>query len=299
MSLPRGGPRVRFRACSTLSSPWTRPRLETRPEVRGVMRKIARARGFHSHALPERISPVLRPADDRPDDPSLARRLAHGLEHLHGVFPGDASGRVCLLPSGDDLAGRAPARRSSMRYWSCFRPSCFRSAFPSMPYDRCLPRRTRPGGCCGLLLVVVGLPFFVVSTSAPLLQRWFSQTGHPDASDPYFLVRREQPRKHACPSRVPCGDRDESRPQPAAHRLGRRVWVARRPHPGLRRASGRGTPEPSQSQVVRSRPQRSTHFAWARCWLDCPGVRPVEPASSWRRCSAMVSWSCAGRVASI
>jgi hypothetical protein len=38
-----------------------------------------------------------------------------------------------------------------------------------------------------LLLVCVGLPFFVVSTSAPLLQKWFASTGDPAARDPYFL----------------------------------------------------------------------------------------------------------------
>jgi spermidine synthase len=38
-----------------------------------------------------------------------------------------------------------------------------------------------------VLFVSVGLPFFVVSTTAPLLQKWFSGTGHPSASDPYFL----------------------------------------------------------------------------------------------------------------
>lgn len=38
-----------------------------------------------------------------------------------------------------------------------------------------------------LLFAVVGIPFFVVSTSAPLLQRWFGFTGHPAAKDPYFL----------------------------------------------------------------------------------------------------------------
>jgi hypothetical protein len=41
-----------------------------------------------------------------------------------------------------------------------------------------------------LLLVLtlsVGVPMFVVCTSAPLLQRWFSSTDHPDAADPYFL----------------------------------------------------------------------------------------------------------------
>lgn len=37
------------------------------------------------------------------------------------------------------------------------------------------------------LLISIGLPFFVVSSSAPLLQRWFAGTRHPDADDPYFL----------------------------------------------------------------------------------------------------------------
>jgi spermidine synthase len=38
-----------------------------------------------------------------------------------------------------------------------------------------------------LLAAAVGLPFFVVSTTAPLLQRWFATTRHPSAADPYFL----------------------------------------------------------------------------------------------------------------
>ena len=39
----------------------------------------------------------------------------------------------------------------------------------------------------GLFAVSVGLPFFAVATNAPLLQRWFSHTGHRTAADPYFL----------------------------------------------------------------------------------------------------------------
>ncbi|HYF64708.1 MAG TPA: hypothetical protein VD886_17920, partial [Herpetosiphonaceae bacterium] len=39
----------------------------------------------------------------------------------------------------------------------------------------------------GLLAVAVGLPFFAVSASSPLLQTWFSRTGHRAAADPYFL----------------------------------------------------------------------------------------------------------------
>ena len=39
----------------------------------------------------------------------------------------------------------------------------------------------------GLLTVSVGVPFFAVSATAPLIQRWFARTGHPHAHDPYFL----------------------------------------------------------------------------------------------------------------
>jgi len=38
-----------------------------------------------------------------------------------------------------------------------------------------------------VLAVSVGLPFLVVSATAPLLQKWFTHTGHPAARDPYFL----------------------------------------------------------------------------------------------------------------
>jgi hypothetical protein len=39
----------------------------------------------------------------------------------------------------------------------------------------------------GLFAVSIGLPFLVVSTHAPLLQRWFSGSGDPSAHNPYFL----------------------------------------------------------------------------------------------------------------
>jgi hypothetical protein len=37
------------------------------------------------------------------------------------------------------------------------------------------------------LAVMVGAPFFMLSTVGPTLQRWFSRTTHPRAGDPYFL----------------------------------------------------------------------------------------------------------------
>ena len=39
----------------------------------------------------------------------------------------------------------------------------------------------------GMLSVAVGLPFLLLSSSAPVLQRWFAESGHLASSDPYFL----------------------------------------------------------------------------------------------------------------
>jgi hypothetical protein len=39
----------------------------------------------------------------------------------------------------------------------------------------------------GSLALSVGLPFLVLSTSAPLLQKWFALTRHVSAADPYYL----------------------------------------------------------------------------------------------------------------
>lgn len=47
---------------------------------------------------------------------------------------------------------------------------------------------TNPSGVVLVLLFAsVGLPFFILSGSAPLLQKWFVRTGHPSVKDPYFL----------------------------------------------------------------------------------------------------------------
>ena len=39
----------------------------------------------------------------------------------------------------------------------------------------------------GLFLAAIGLPFLAVAGNGPLLQAWFSRSGHPTARDPYFL----------------------------------------------------------------------------------------------------------------
>ena len=39
----------------------------------------------------------------------------------------------------------------------------------------------------GMLALGVGIPFFLTSTTSPLLQRWFSHLGHRQSGNPYFL----------------------------------------------------------------------------------------------------------------
>jgi hypothetical protein len=57
-----------------------------------------------------------------------------------------------------------------------------------IPIEVGAPGQADPTGWVLLTMTVAcGLPFFVISSTAPLLQRWFSNTDHPDAKDPYFL----------------------------------------------------------------------------------------------------------------
>jgi len=60
-----------------------------------------------------------------------------------------------------------------------------------LPLDLTLPVPPAEGSpvpwLLGTLAITVGPPFFAISATAPLLQRWFSRTSHPAASDPYFL----------------------------------------------------------------------------------------------------------------
>ncbi len=50
------------------------------------------------------------------------------------------------------------------------------------------PPSSNPAGwLLWLLLVAVGLPFFALSATTPILQKWFARSGHPASPDPYFL----------------------------------------------------------------------------------------------------------------
>ncbi|MGO8942450.1 MAG: hypothetical protein ACLQJ7_02085 [Syntrophobacteraceae bacterium] len=49
------------------------------------------------------------------------------------------------------------------------------------------PDSNPPVWLLGTLFWTAGLPYFMISSTAPLLQRWFNATGHAASDDPYFL----------------------------------------------------------------------------------------------------------------
>lgn len=62
-----------------------------------------------------------------------------------------------------------------------FLPVVIRHHWFTVPVDQ--PERL----VLSVLFVSVGFPFFVLASGSPLIQKWFANTSHPVARDPYFL----------------------------------------------------------------------------------------------------------------
>ena len=62
-----------------------------------------------------------------------------------------------------------------------FLPVVVRNHWFAVPVDQ--PERI----VLSVLFVSVGFPFFVLAAGSPLIQKWFANTTHPVAHDPYFL----------------------------------------------------------------------------------------------------------------
>jgi hypothetical protein len=58
----------------------------------------------------------------------------------------------------------------------------------SLPENSSPPTESNPTWwLLTMLLVSIGLPFFILSTTSPLVQKWFSKIGHETSHDPYYL----------------------------------------------------------------------------------------------------------------
>ena len=94
------------------------------------------------------------------------------------------------------LAGYAYAHLCTTR-WTLRQQTALHLILLSLPLWL-LPLRLPPGwtppssgnpipALLAMMSLTVGVPFLMVSTSAPLLQRWFASTNHPHAANPYVL----------------------------------------------------------------------------------------------------------------
>ena len=113
-------------------------------------------------------------AGDRQDHPAVVRRLGGGLDHLPALLPDGAAARVPVRPRRRPLPPAARADAAALRAccWSAPRPCPSIRASPGSP-----PGGEDPTlGILRLLAVTVGLPYFLLSTTGPLLQAWYARS---------------------------------------------------------------------------------------------------------------------------
>ena len=147
-----------------------------------------------------------------------------------------------------------------------------------------------------VLLAVAGLPYFVVTTSSPLLQRWFSVSGHRRAGDPYFLYAAGNAGSIAGLIAYPLVI------EPRFSLAGQaRLWTAGYltfallsavAALGVRRRSGTARSSAAGPAPVRSRRRPAVAVARSastgRCWPSCPraccSASPPRSPPTWPPC---------------
>ncbi len=125
------------------------------------------------HDFLQRVPAVPGAADHGQADPAVVRRIGQRMDDLPGVFP-----------------ARAAARATPTRIWSCggFRPARSCGCTSTLLALSCLMLPIIPGAhwkplggespCAlilGLLALTIGLPYFLLSTTSPLVQSWFAR----------------------------------------------------------------------------------------------------------------------------
>ena len=125
------------------------------------------------HDLRQRVPAVPGPAGNGEADPALVRGLGRRVDDLPRVLPDDAARRLRILGLGRPSAGAA-CRRSACISSCCWSRS---SLLPIIPAANWKPA----GGedplwlILGLLAATIGLPYFLLSTTSPLVQAWFAR----------------------------------------------------------------------------------------------------------------------------
>ena len=170
---------------------------------------------LRARAFRERASRVLDPAALREARAAALRRLARGMDDGVALLPGDAA---------RGLPVRAPARAPA----AAARSSCCTSvlvACGARPRFRSTSRRSTRAptravlSLLAVLALSLGFPFFALTATAPLLQQWFSRSGHRHAADPYFLYSASNAGSLLALIGYPLAARAAARAAPADARL--------------------------------------------------------------------------------
>ena len=176
---------------------------------------------LRGHALPQRRLALRGRADVRQNGAAAVGRRAGGLEYLPGVLSGHAPGRIPLRPLVAYLAG--PRRQAVLHLVLLGLPWL---VLPIGVAEGWLPPADAfPVPWLWMLLSVsVGLPFLVVSATAPMLQAWFSRHGKPVQPRSVFSLRRQQSGQPAGLAELSLGDRVALDPGRADVGLDGRLW---------------------------------------------------------------------------
>ena len=177
---------------------------------------------------------VCRAAAVRQDGVASLGRHAQRVEHLHGLLPAAL------------LAGYVYAHLT-IRWLGPRRQAALHLAVLCLPWlvlpfglsaSWIPPADANPTAwLLALLAVSVGLPFFVVSASAPMLQAWFAASGHRAGKDPYFLYAASNLGSLGALLAYPDPPRTASAAGNPVVGLGGRLRVARRAHRDLCRGT--------------------------------------------------------------
>jgi hypothetical protein len=161
----------------------------------------------------ERLPALPGSAPDREIYPPLVRRHAVGLDHLHVVLPGFASGRLWLCARARQQVGAAPAGALSYRHVvrDCpFGPRAFDPSFPGMEAGgRAVSDTENPGAAGGQYRRALSPARLHLPAVAGLVQ--------PCTPGNFTLsaLCAFQPRLPAGHSRLSVSDRARHQPEPA------------------------------------------------------------------------------------
>ena len=183
------------------------PRSPRRPAPSRIRRNAASRRDD----LPVRVPAVPGAADHRQADPALVRRHRGGLDHLHGVLPDRCCWSATPTRTAID-AELAPRAQAALHIGAARRGLAFAADLPADAWKP--PAHENPIVRILLLLAAtIGLPYFLLASTSPLLQAWFARAL--PGVEPVPPVRAVEPRLAAGAARLPVPVRAVAR-QPAS-----------------------------------------------------------------------------------